>query len=74
MKVADEGTSCTAQHFGGDGLPTACMSGPVWALSHSNGEIVYFCEFHIECFWGMWLPFREAVREVWPTFAGRNLR
>ena len=74
LKVANVGTRCAAQHFGSNGLTTICDNSPVWALSHSNGQIVYFCEYHIECFWVMWLGFRDAIRDVWPPFAGHNLR
>ena len=73
MNVADEEARCTAQHFDTDGLPAACDKEPVWALSHSNGQVVHLCEYHIECFWGMWLSFREAVRDVWPSFVARRL-
>ena len=58
---------CEAQHFGPVGLPVECGNAPVWELGHGNGWKLYLCEYHIECFWGMWLTFREAVRDVWPV-------
>jgi hypothetical protein len=57
---------CSAQHFGSDGLPCQCTETPVWELQHSSGRNVHLCEYHIECFWNMWLSFRDAVRGIWP--------
>ena len=64
MTVSDK--PCAAQHFGSDGLPCECDRKPVRALLHSSGQSVHLCEYHIECFWSMWLGFRDAVRDLWP--------
>jgi hypothetical protein len=58
---------CAAQHIGTEGLPTQCHQRPVWELTHANGQKFNLCEYHIECYWGMWLPFRDAVRDIWPV-------
>ena len=61
----------TAQHFGEEGLPVKCGQTPVWELRHSSGQSIYLCEYHVECFWGVWTRFRDAVRDVWPVKVGR---
>ena len=58
---------CSTQNFGPDGLPCECNQSPVWELVHSSGTSFHACEYHIEVLWNVWLPFRSAVRDLWPV-------
>lgn len=60
-------SSCEAQAFGPDGFPQKCDEMPVWALEHSSGRKFHICEYHLQCYWNFWLPFRNAVRDIWPV-------
>jgi hypothetical protein len=59
--------ACEAQHIGLDGLPQECERTPVWELLHSSGRRFRLCDYHIECYWGFWSSFRDAVRDIWPV-------
>lgn len=58
---------CAGETFGADGFPERCKDTRVFELSHSNGKKLHLCEYHIECYWNVWLPFREAIRDIWPV-------
>ena len=56
---------CQGERFGADGLPQSCGDTPVWKLVHSSGRSMFICEYHVELYWNIWLPFRDAVRDIW---------
>jgi hypothetical protein len=58
---------CEGERFGADGFPSQCADTPVFELVHSNGQSQHICESHIEFYWNAWLPFRDAVRGIWPV-------
>lgn len=59
---------CQGERFGPDGFPLErCKDTPVFQLTHSSGRSLHLCEYHIEIYWNLWLPFRDAVRNVWPV-------
>ena len=57
---------CEGEKCGSDGFPAQCEDTPVFELMHSNGRTLHVCEYHIQFYWNAWLPFREAVRDIWP--------
>ena len=59
--------TCQGERFGKDGFPQLCDDAPVWELLHSDGRTLHVCEYHIELYWNVWPPFREAVRGIWPV-------
>ena len=65
MKLVDK--PCEGQLIDQSGLPVACTDERVFELLHSNGKSFHLCEYHIEVLWGVWLPFREAIRDIWPV-------
>jgi hypothetical protein len=64
--------SCAGETFGPDGFPERCKNTRVFELSHSNGQKLHLCEYHIECYWNFWPSFRDAVREIWPVRQRRS--
>jgi hypothetical protein len=58
---------CNGETFASDGYPEKCKNTRVSELKHSNGRILHLCEYHIECYWNFWPPFRAAVRDIWPV-------
>jgi len=58
---------CESERFGADGFPSQCDDTPVFELVHSNGQSLHICEYHIEFYWNVWPPFRDAVRGIWPV-------
>ena len=59
-------TPCEGETFAPDGFPEKCKSTRVFALTHTNGRKLHLCEYHIECYWNIWPPFRDAIRDIWP--------
>lgn len=65
INVSDE--PCEGERFAPDGFPQKCEDTPVFELVHSIGRRLHVCEYHIECYWNLWLPFRDAIRDLWPV-------
>jgi hypothetical protein len=66
------GKPCQGERFGNDGFPQSCSDTPVWELVHSSGRSLHICEYHIEFYWNAWLPFRTAIRDIWPVNQGAS--
>lgn len=58
---------CQGERFGDEGPPIKCEDTPVFELMNSSGSALHICEYHIEFYWNAWLPFRNAVRDIWPV-------
>ena len=71
-KLSDQ--PCEGERFGAEGLPIRCDDTPVFQLMHSNGRALHICEYHIQLYWNLWPPFRNAVRDIWPVNKDGPLR
>jgi hypothetical protein len=63
---------CEGETFDAGGFPKKCNETRVLELSHSNGQKLHLCEYHIQCYWNFWPTFRDAIRDIWPVTQRRS--